>query len=126
MARVATALTQWQTNHQNDLPESTDSSAFGINYMKEGADPTAGGYEYVITEFTTNSVSGTKGTGNSIANGEVKDADVSGNVYIVTGATCSGDKAVASNTRDYAVLYRLEGSGVICVDNGSSATNTGN
>ncbi len=37
------------------------------------------------------------------------------NVYIVIGATCSGETAVASaNNRKVAILYRLEGGGVHC------------
>ena len=37
-------------------------------------------------------------------------------VYIRTGAKCDDDKAVQDTSRHYAVLYRLEGSGVYCID----------
>lgn len=40
-------------------------------------------------------------------------------VYIVKQARCSGEGAVSSdNKRDYVVLYKLEGTGVYCQDNG--------
>ena len=38
-------------------------------------------------------------------------------IYIFTSAMCSGETAVDGSARDYAVLYRLEGSGVYCIDN---------
>jgi len=37
-------------------------------------------------------------------------------VYIVPGARCNDDVAVASSSRHFAVLYRLEGAGVYCID----------
>ena len=37
-------------------------------------------------------------------------------VYIVPGARCNDDAAVASSPRHYAILYRLEGAGVYCID----------
>ena len=37
-------------------------------------------------------------------------------VYIRTGAKCKDDTAVEDTARHYAVLYRLEGAGVYCID----------
>lgn len=40
-------------------------------------------------------------------------------VHIVKGARCSGEATIpSSNSRDYAVVYKLEGSGIYCQDNG--------
>lgn len=40
-------------------------------------------------------------------------------VHIVKGAVCNGEELLKSNnSRDYAVMYRLEGSGVYCQSNG--------
>lgn len=40
-------------------------------------------------------------------------------VHVVKGARCNGEELIESNnSRDYAVMYRLEGSGVYCQDNG--------
>ena len=38
-------------------------------------------------------------------------------VFIVPGGKCNGEKAEVSSKNDSAVLYRLEGSGVYCIDN---------
>ena len=37
-------------------------------------------------------------------------------VYIVPGARCSGEYVLKSEKRHFAVLYRLEGAGVYCID----------
>ena len=37
-------------------------------------------------------------------------------IYIVPGGQCSGESVVKSELRHFAVLYRLEGSGVYCGD----------
>ncbi len=37
-------------------------------------------------------------------------------VYIVPGGRCSGDHVVKSEKRHFAILYRLEGAGVYCID----------
>ena len=37
-------------------------------------------------------------------------------VYIVPGGKCSGSDVVKSEKRHFAVLYRLEGAGVYCID----------
>lgn len=37
-------------------------------------------------------------------------------IYIRTSAKCSDDKAVYDSQRHFAVLYRLEGAGVYCID----------
>ncbi|MBO4812585.1 type II secretion system protein [Candidatus Saccharibacteria bacterium] len=37
-------------------------------------------------------------------------------VYIIPGARCQDDVAVSSTARHFAVLYRLEGAGIYCID----------
>ena len=37
-------------------------------------------------------------------------------VYIIPGARCIGDVATKSEQRHFAILYRLEGAGVYCID----------
>ena len=37
-------------------------------------------------------------------------------VYIVPGARCKDDVAIVSSSNHFAVLYRLEGAGVYCID----------
>ena len=37
-------------------------------------------------------------------------------IYIIPGATCDEEAAVKAGNNNYAVLYRLEGAGVYCID----------
>lgn len=37
-------------------------------------------------------------------------------IYIVPGGRCVGDAVTASTKRHFAILYRLEGAGVYCID----------
>lgn len=37
-------------------------------------------------------------------------------IYLVPGAQCDGESAVESERRHFAILYRLEGAGVYCLD----------
>ena len=37
-------------------------------------------------------------------------------VYIVPGARCKDDVAITSSSNHFAILYRLEGAGVYCID----------
>ncbi len=38
-------------------------------------------------------------------------------VFMVPGGKCDGEKVKVSAKNDYAILYRLEGAGVYCIDN---------
>ena len=44
------------------------------------------------------------------------DAFAARTVYIVPGGKCSGSAVVKSEKRHFAILYRLEGAGVYCID----------
>ena len=37
-------------------------------------------------------------------------------IYIVPGGRCIGDAVASSTKRHFAILYRLEGAGVYCID----------
>lgn len=50
------------------------------------------------------------------------DGEMDYTIYVYKGARCNGEFAEKSNnSRDYAVMYRMEGSGTYCRDNGSGA-----
>ena len=132
LSRVDTSLVQYQTNNQgtnegSNLPtEATWTGAatfsnsnctnaackFVRGYMNSGAgnatknefqDPDGEFYSIDIkkqgdTEFTY-----------------TKDG-MDHVVYIRTGARCDGEKAVKDTVRHFAILYRLEGAGVYCID----------
>lgn len=67
-----------------------------------------------ITELTNDSkLDGNGANGITIVGDNPLKAHV---IYIVTGAKCDGEKAVKSDLRHFAVLYRLENSSVYCGD----------
>lgn len=54
------------------------------------------------------------------------DGEMDYTIYIYKGARCDGEFAVkSSNSRDYAIMYRMEGSGTYCRDNGSGSADGG-
>lgn len=146
LGRITDAITQYQTNNngrlpatgsvnycksdtmaENDadgtvaLPEST-SKASGCslirNYLNsvkasdnEFTDPDGPAYGIIIDTY------------DSIVGGaESFMPPYDYNAYIITTAACNGDSPIkASNSRSYAIMYRLEGSGVYCQDNGGGA-----
>ena len=171
MARVDTALTQYQTNNQNtnggtNLPtegavaptdksdytgceaKSTDSACqFLRRYMNAGDDTAAALNEFQDADGTYYGISITK-FGNAVQTAsdatftyglalttstekdsennkvaETSSYEYTGTtvmdhvIYIIVSGKCDGEKAVKGSNRDYAVLYRLEGSGVYCIDN---------
>ena len=106
MARVASALTNWQTNNNNNLPsDATGATKLISDYLggtSEFKDPD--GTSYTIT----------------IGSGALANASNYGShtINVQTNAKCSGEAAVAgSGNSNFAVLYKLEGAGTVCVDN---------
>ena len=134
LARISTQISQYQTNNNGRLPAagkldpldgdttlpecsssssttSNSAACFVRNYMNsvnasenEFVDP--GGWAYGLTiEVLTNGTQGTANTFDHI-------------VYIYEHAKCNGEVAeYSSNARDYAIMYKLEGSGTYCQDN---------
>ncbi len=118
----------------NDL-----ACVFVRDYMNTGAsesdkvnefqDPDGKPYNLVITQNWSlingnNPVYGEYSTNNKLVTGEVTNSVTIGGdspfsehvVYIIPGARCSGSSALKSEKRHFAVLYRLEGAGVYCID----------
>ena len=140
IARVDTSLTQYQTNHQNTpstLPAegewvpSTDEQNNGTITCSNGNTACIFVRDYMN--------SGTTGVDGTAKTNEFKDPDgtyysmniaaqgsdafsypggatMDHKVYIRTGAKCQDDTTVKDTARHYAVLYRLEGAGVYCID----------
>lgn len=147
LARITSQMANWQNNNSGKLPgissvdavpeddakienykctrasasseRTTDAACLIINYlnganddMNTFVDPSGWAYGITITELT---------------NGEEKtltNADFGENatnpymIYILKKAKCDDEFAVFSNnSRDYAVMYKLEGNGVYCRDN---------
>lgn len=140
MARLASQLNQYQTNNNGRLPNSnvnvadkltqcnpkepsvkaiTDSSStepaciFLRKYMNsatasdsddnEFLDPLGDAYQLTIKQYAA-------GDGADLNFNEKR-------VYVLTSAKCDGETAVGTgNSRDYAIMYALEGSGTYCKD----------
>lgn len=144
IARVDTSLTQYQTNHQNSpttLPTGTSTWTPTDTEQKNGTITCTNNNE--ACKFVRDYMnSGTSGKEGQAKKNEFKDPDgtfysmeiaeqgadafeysnnnkpyeMDHKVYVRTGAKCEDDKAVKDTSRHYAVLYRLEGSGVYCID----------
>jgi prepilin-type N-terminal cleavage/methylation domain-containing protein len=117
MARVATAINQFQTNNGGKLPNQTNPETTGERFIEkylkadgEGdfVDPSGEDYTVVFTD--------------EVEDGEAQntlkaDAEPGFQVTVYTNASCNGETAIKSpNKRDYAIVYKLEGSGVYCSD----------
>lgn len=145
LSKVSDAITQYQTNNQGKLPrngkkdpvggdnatakptcnnaaDSTEGDACrliaqylnGVNSAEnEFVDPDGFAYGITITGLDDSYAAGNAIT--TLSN----NGKLSHQVHIVKGARCSGEGAVKSdNSRDYVVMYKLEGSGIYCQDNG--------
>ena len=114
MARVATAVTQYQTNNNGKLPEAGKGASLITNYLggTEFVDPDGSAYTINIKAFD-----GTTDT-NNVPKNDFSAGDTGHQILFLLKAKCNGEVAAgSSNAREYAVLYKLEGSGVYCADN---------
>ncbi len=155
LARLSTAITQYQTNNNGRLPgkqdgtlsscepsdstyralldttgsdgatvAATDACKFIASYMhsanaqpdqeSEFVDPTGDPYKLHIAQY--NASGGIGDSKNTLGNTDYPKKIV----YLTTKSRCDGEKVIpTSNKRDYSILYKLEGSGTYCRDNGS-------
>ncbi|MBQ6487434.1 type II secretion system protein [Candidatus Saccharibacteria bacterium] len=127
----------------NDCSKTDTACMFVRDYMNSGAaemqkknefeDPEGVPYSVLITDNWAKQSEGGSGTLGVITPGEggenskleEKDGGYTiggGNpfsehvVYIVPGGRCEGEVVKQSQKRHFAVLYRLEGAGVYCID----------
>lgn len=146
MGKLTEAITQFQTNNQGKLPAGSSISIVkydpksgdeatkkvenctngddacrliaqylnGANSVEnEFVDPDGWSYGITITTFDDK-----YSAGNAISTLS-SSGKLTHMVHLVKGARCSGEGAVKSeNSRDYVVMYKLEGSGIYCQDNG--------
>lgn len=135
LARVATAITQFQSNNNGRIPgqgtnATINSAAFSTQNCgaANANDATAILCRYMNSSQAvannTNDFIDPDGTAYSVRIGTVNGANmgvpaaVDHRIYIYVGARCNGEAPAASgNARDYAIIYKLEGAGVYCADN---------
>lgn len=114
LARVATAVTQYQTNNNGNLPAVGKGANLITNYLggTEFKDPDGSAYTINIQNFNASDASKNKPTN------KFSGDDTNHQILMLLKAKCSGETAAASNNaREYAILYKLEGSGTYCADN---------
>lgn len=140
MARLATAINNYQTNNNGRLPGNgaatvtpcepggptfgdipTGDTQAACNFIRqymnsataqasddsEFLDPSGDPYKLHISNYDNAS--------NAAKSGDMTFADKI--VYVVTGGRCNGENIEKSNnSRDYAIRYKMEGSGTYCKD----------
>ena len=112
MSRLATAITQYQTNNNNKVPMAQSTKPTSTDFIAKylgGADSVKdpNGSAYIIS---FNTLGGTVKAPNPTAYSET--------IYVYNKAKCDGESMASStNTNDYAILFKLEGSGTFCQDN---------
>ena len=108
MSRLASALTQYQANNNNNLP--TSGPTLISSYLAEGfKDPNG-------TDYTVSFSSLASGESGTAVNGTTGHEATE--IIVYTNAYCSGETATyKAGSSNYAILYKLEGSGATCVDN---------
>ena len=128
MSRVDTSLIQYQTNNQNttngDLPEAGEWTGAG-NFGESGCgnNPACKFVQRYMNSGTDSSTNTFKDPDGAYYNVKIgngaftyDEAGMNHTIYIQAGAQCNGEEAVAAEARHFAVLYRLEGAGVYCID----------
>ena len=116
LARVATAVTQYQTNNGGKLPSADKSSNLINNYLggDEFVDPDGAKYDIEIIDGSTGHTYDSKGAyqAGTLTFGDHK-------IYLIHRALCNGETSTqtGAQARSYAILYKLEGTGTYCADN---------
>lgn len=127
--RLSSAITQWQANNNGRIPGQKEASACrpgkdtGISQIGQNNEACRLLRDYM------NSVNATENAfidpdGNpyqlEIFRGPSTDGPngLDHTIYMYTQAKCNGEVVEkANNPRDYALLYKLEGSGTYCISN---------
>ena len=88
------------------------------NDESEFVDPTGEPYKLEIAAFGKGTIQKNK---NTLTNDDYTSETTGKTVYLTTNSRCGENETVVqtNNKRDYSILYKLEGSGVYCKDNGS-------
>lgn len=120
---ATTGQSTGQGNAAKDFIEQyMNSGTDGSNNTFEDPDGTL--YNLYISENWDTSSSGIS---TSVGAAKLKDGTKTGSytidssfndhvVYIIPGAKCDGENVVKDTKRHFAVMYRLEGAGVYCID----------
>ena len=127
MARFATAIVQYQSNNGGKIPgegTTSDITSAAFSTTNCNSDSANAATKLLCTYLnangsSTNEFKDPDGTAYTIV---IKSAvsqptSMDHKVYFYPKAYCKGETVTtSSNARDYAIAYRLEGSGVYCSD----------
>lgn len=143
LARVDTALVQYQTNNQgtnngSNLPYNSSVYNAGVDFAGERAckarpsDNNSNSDAMACIFIRDYMNSGTAGANKTnefqdpagtyykmdIGQGQYtyQGTDMDYTVHVRTGAKCDGEVAKADTARHFAIIYRLEGAGTYCID----------
>lgn len=104
--------TYWPCSFVQRYMNSGDSDAAGG--ANEFQDPDGTYYGLTIAPHSNTGNVGNLTNSNGVYSYNKNEMDHV--IYVITSAKCDGETAVDGSSRDYAVLYRLEGSGLYCID----------
>ncbi len=129
MARLATVLTQYQSNNAGNLPAAgavTNMTTLNRTGNPQGPQKLLNDYLNPSTE-TTNGFVDPDGTvynltitNNTSADTITRPNGFDHRIYINTRTHCDGENAAyaqSDNARDYTIVYKLESTGAYCSDN---------
>ena len=129
LARIATEVGNFASNNNGKIPNDSsaagasnftsageDNGFFGRYFGCDGAgacdinieDPSEGVPVGTGSEMDTDVGSGT---------GIAPSADRPGSIAYSTGVVCDGEALVTGNARNFALMMRLEGGAIACIDN---------
>ncbi|MBR3052238.1 prepilin-type N-terminal cleavage/methylation domain-containing protein [Candidatus Saccharibacteria bacterium] len=110
LARLATAVTQFQANNNGKVPTAMTTMPTSANFI---ASYLGGADAFKDPDGTAYNIEFKVLSGNA-----PKPTTIDHKAYVYGKAKCDGETMVASgNTNDYAILYKLEGAGTYCQDN---------
>lgn len=108
---------------------TTVARDFIQRYMNAGTDSATNTFEdpdgtlysmYITENFAEKSITDSYGEaklgGNETAGYTVGTEFDKHMIYVIPGGMCDGEKVVKSTKRHFAIMYRLEGAGVYCID----------
>ena len=108
IGRSITAIQNYQSNNRNAIPTAAtmiDGTAAGFisRYLRVGGDPfqDPDGTPYTFKAYTA----------------ALAATFTPGQLLFARGNTCNGETPQAAGATKMAIVYHLEGSGVVCVNN---------
>ncbi len=135
LARVATAITQFQSNNNGSVPGQKSnadvvSADFSTNNCKNNSANVATKF---LCQYLNSSQAVSSGKNEFVdpdgseykivikkAGDTTVPTEVDHKIYISTQTHCEGETATKGgndNARDYSIVYKLEGTGIYCADN---------